>query len=176
MLAQECDVLIPAALEAQITKDNASDIKAKVICEAANGPVTFEADEILRQRGITILPDAYVNAGGVTVSYFEWIRNLAHIRFGRMERRYDEMRGSHLANALESMTGANLPKQVRDELVKGAAELDLVRSGLDDTMRLAYQEISKKRRDNHKISDLRTAAYVVSIEKISRSYLDIGVY
>ena len=176
VLAQECDVLIPAALEAQITKDNAGDIKAKVICEAANGPVTFEADEILRQRGITILPDAYVNAGGVTVSYFEWIRNLAHIRFGRMERRYDEMRGSHLANALESMTGANLPKQVRDELVKGAAELDLVRSGLDDTMRLAYQEISKKRRDNHKISDLRTAAYVVSIEKISRSYLDIGVY
>ena len=176
VLTQECDVLIPAALEAQITKDNAGDIKAKVVCEAANGPVTYEADEILRQRGVTILPDAYVNAGGVTVSYFEWIRNLAHIRFGRMERRYDEMRGSHLANALESMTGSNLPKQVRDELVKGAAELDLVRSGLDDTMRLAYQEISKKRRDNHKISDLRTAAYVVSIEKISRSYLDIGVY
>ena len=176
LLTHECDVLIPAALEAQITKDNAADIKAKVICEAANGPVTFEADEILRQRGVTILPDAYVNAGGVTVSYFEWIRNLAHIRFGRMERRYDEMRGSHLASALESMTGSSLPKQVRDELVKGAAELDLVRSGLDDTMRLAYQEISKTRRDNPKIEDLRTAAYVVSIEKISRSYLDIGVY
>ena len=176
LLAHECDVLIPAALEAQITKDNAPEIKARVICEAANGPVTFEADEILRQRGVTILPDAYVNAGGVTVSYFEWIRNLAHIRFRRMERRYDEMRGSHLASALESMTGSSLPKQVRDELVKGAAELDLVRSGLDDTMRLAYQEISKTRRDNPKIEDLRTAAYVVSIEKISRSYLDIGVY
>ena len=176
VLTQACDILIPAALEAQITKDNANDIKAKVICEAANGPVTFEADEILRQRGVTILPDAYVNAGGVTVSYFEWIRNLAHIRFGRMERRYDEMRGSHLANAIESMTGSTMPKQVRDELVKGAAELDLVRSGLDDTMRLAFQEISKTRRDNPKIEDLRTAAYVVSIEKISRSYLDIGVY
>ena len=176
ILTHECDVLIPAALEGQITKDNANQIKANVICEAANGPVTFEADEILREKGVTILPDAYVNAGGVTVSYFEWIRNLAHIRFGRMERRYDEMRGSHLANALESMTGANLPKQVRDELVKGADELDLVRSGLDDTMRLAYQEISKTRQDNQRISDLRTAAYVVSIEKISRSYLDIGVY
>ena len=176
VLTHECDILIPAALEAQITKDNAPHIKAKLICEAANGPATFEADEILRQRGITIMPDAYVNAGGVTVSYFEWIRNLAHIRFGRMERRYDEMRGSHLANALESMTGTSLPKQVRDELVKGADEFDLVRSGLDDTMRLAYQEMSKTRLDNQRISDLRTAAYVVSIEKIARSYLDIGVY
>lgn len=176
VLEHECEVLIPAALEAQITKDNADRISAKVICEAANGPVTFEADEILRRRGVTILPDAYVNAGGVTVSYFEWIRNLAHIRFGRMERRYDEMRGSHLADALESMTGSSMPSAVRQQLVKGADELDLVRSGLDDTMRMAYQEISKTKFDNPRISDFRTAAYVVSIEKIARSYLDIGVY
>lgn len=176
ILEQPCDVLIPAALEAQITKDNAASIKAKVICEAANGPTTYDADEILRARGITVLPDAYVNAGGVTVSYFEWIRNLAHIRFGRMERRYDEMRGSQLADTLDSMSDMKLPGDLRKQLVKGADELDLVRSGLDDTMRLAYQEISKTKHDNPKISDFRTAAFVVAIQKIARSYIDIGVH
>jgi len=176
VLELECDILIPAALEGQITASNAANIKAKLICEAANGPITFEGDEILNQRGIVVLPDAYVNAGGVTVSYFEWIRNLAHIRFGRMERRYDERRGQHMAEALESMTDSKLPEIVRDELVRGADELDLVRSGLDDTMRLAYQQISEELHRNEKISDFRTAAYAVAIRKIARSYLDIGVY
>lgn len=176
VLEMECDVLIPAALEGQITASNAARIKAKLICEAANGPITFEGDEILNQRGVIVLPDAYVNAGGVTVSYFEWIRNLAHIRFGRMERRYDEMRGRHMADALESMTGSKLPEIVRHELVRGADELDLVRSGLDDTMRLAYQQISEELHGNDRISNLRTAAYAVAINKIARSYLDIGVY
>ena len=175
-LELDCDILIPAALEGQITAANAANIKANIICEAANGPITFEGDEILNQRGVIVLPDAYVNAGGVTVSYFEWIRNLAHIRFGRMERRYDEMRGQHMAQALESMTGSKLPEFVRDELVRGADELDLVRSGLDDTMRLSYQEISKEFHSNDKITDVRTAAYAIAIKKIARSYLDIGVY
>ena len=175
-LELECDILIPAALEGQINADNASRVRAKLICEAANGPVTFEGDSVLNQRGITVLPDAYVNAGGVTVSYFEWIRNLAHIRFGRMERRYDEMRGRHMAEALESMTGSKLPDIVRDQLVRGADELDLVRSGLDDTMRLAYQQISEELNGNDRINDFRTAAYAVAINKIARSYLDIGVY
>ena len=176
VLELACDILLPAALEGQITAANAAAIKAKLICEAANGPITFEADEILNQRKIVVLPDAYVNAGGVTVSYFEWVRNLAHIRFGRMERRHDERRGQHMAAALESMTGSNLPEIVRDELVRGADELDLVRSGLDDTMRLAYQQISEERHRNERISDFRTAAYAVAIKKIARSYLDIGVY
>jgi glutamate dehydrogenase (NAD(P)+) len=175
-LELDCDILIPAALEGQINADNATRISAKLICEAANGPVTFEGDTILNERGITVMPDAYANAGGVTVSYFEWIRNLAHIRFGRMERRYDEMRGKHMAEALESMTGSKLPDIVRDELVRGADELDLVRSGLDDTMRLAYQQISEERNRNDRITDFRTAAYAVAINKIARSYLDIGVY
>ncbi|MFP6681803.1 MAG: Glu/Leu/Phe/Val dehydrogenase [Gammaproteobacteria bacterium] len=171
-----CDILIPAALEGQITATNGAKINANIVCEAANGPITFEGDEILNKRGVIVLPDAYVNAGGVTVSYFEWIRNLAHIRFGRMERRYDEMRGQHLAQAMESMTGSKLPDIVRDELVRGADELDLVRSGLDDTMRLSYQQISQELHSNDKIADLRTAAYSVAIRKIARSYLDIGVY
>ena len=131
-----------AALERQIGADNAENIKAKVVCEAANSPVTFESGQILKRRGITILPDAFVNAGGVTVSYFEWIRNLAHIRFERIERRYDEMRGLHQVKVMEQLTGNTVPDSIRDGLIKGADELDLVRSGLDDTIRLADQLIS----------------------------------
>ncbi|MBF8268322.1 MAG: glutamate dehydrogenase/leucine dehydrogenase [Gammaproteobacteria bacterium] len=176
VLEMECDILIPAAMEAQITKENAENIKTKLIIEAANGPITFEADEILRKKPITILPDAFVNAGGVTVSYFEWIRNLSHIRFGRMEKRFDELRGQHMITAIESLTQQSAPDWIRDEIIRGADELDLVRSGLDDTMRLAYREISAARNENVKIKDFRTAAYVVAINKIARSYLDIGVY
>ena len=172
----KCDILIPAALEAQITAENAERIKTSLIVEAANGPVTFEANEILRLRGITILPDAFVNAGGVTVSYFEWIRNLSHIRFGRMERRFDEMRGKNLISAMESLTDQTVPESMRNEIVRGADELDLVRSGLDDSMRNAYQELSETLHNNDKVEDFRTAAYVVAIDKISRSYFDIGVY
>jgi len=176
VLEMACDILIPAALEAQITAENAARINTRLIVEAANGPVTFDADEILRGRGITILPDAYVNAGGVTVSYFEWIRNFTHMRFGRMERRYDEMRGQHLIAAMEHLSGKQVPDWMRGEIVKGAAELDLVRSGLDDTMREAWQAISTARHDNPKVTDFRTAAYVVAISKIARSYVDLGVY
>ncbi|MCZ6773220.1 MAG: Glu/Leu/Phe/Val dehydrogenase [Proteobacteria bacterium] len=175
VLETECDILIPAALEAQIHEGNADRIRTKLVCEAANGPVTFEADRILKQQGITVLPDAYVNAGGVTVSYFEWIRNLAHIRFGRMERRYDEMRGQYNVDALEELTDRKIPDAVRRNLVKGADELDLVRSGLDDTMRLAYQQIREELHSNAAIDDFRTAAFAVAIRKISRSYLDIGI-
>ena len=176
VLEMDCDILIPAAMESQITHENAERIKTKLIVEAANGPVTSEADDILRKRKITILPDAYVNAGGVTVSYFEWIRNLSHIRFGRMERRFDEMRGQHYISALETMTQKDVPEWMHKEIVKGANELDLVRSGLDDTMRSAYQELSETLKTNDKVEDFRTAAYVVAISKISRSYLDVGVY
>ena len=176
VLEMECDILIPAAMEAQITAENAGRIRTCLIIEAANGPVTFEADEILRSRNVTILPDAYVNAGGVTVSYFEWIRNLSHIRFGRMQRRFDELRGQHLISALENMTQKDVPEWMQQEIVRGADELDLVRSGLDDTMRHAYQELSETLEVNDKVKDFRTAAYVVAISKIARSYFDLGVY
>ncbi|MCS3903872.1 glutamate dehydrogenase (NAD(P)+) [Methylohalomonas lacus] len=175
-LELQCDILIPAALEAQITAANAARIKASLIVEAANGPVTFEADAILRNNGVTVLPDAYVNAGGVTVSYFEWIRNLGHIRFGRMERRFDELRGQHMISALESLTGQQVPEWMVREITHGADELDLVRSGLDDTMRLGYQEMQQALEEHELGNDYRTAAYVVAISKIARSYLDIGVY
>jgi glutamate dehydrogenase (NAD(P)+) len=174
-LEMECDILIPAALESQITTENAAKIKAPLIVEAANGPVTFEADEILRARGVVILPDIYVNAGGVVVSYFEWIKNLSHIRFGRMERRLDEMRGDRVVHALEVMTGQQVPDDIRQQLGTGSDELALVRSGLDDTMRLAYQEISEVFHSRAEIVDFRTAAFVVALQKIARTHLEMGV-
>jgi glutamate dehydrogenase (NAD(P)+) len=172
----DCDILIPAALEGQINRENVDNIKAKLIIEAANGPVTFEADEKLNKRGVVIIPDAYANAGGVIVSYFEWIRNLSHIRFGRMQRRYDELRGQNQLEALENVTGRKVPDAFKEKINSGASELDLVRSGLDDSMRQAFQEMRETRMDNKLIKDYRTAAYVNAIRKISRSYLDLGVY
>jgi glutamate dehydrogenase (NAD(P)+) len=176
VLEKECDLLIPAALEGQITRDNADRINAKVVVEAANGPVTFEADEILNRRGITVLPDILVNAGGVIVSYFEWVRNLSHIRFGRLEKRYDELRSSQYASLLEEIVGTQISDHQRGMILGGADEIDLIRSGLDDTMRQAYQCIREELMSNDRIDDLRTAAFALAIRKISRTYLDIGIY
>jgi glutamate dehydrogenase (NAD(P)+) len=143
--------------------------------EGANGPVTFDADAILREKGVIILPDAYVNAGGVTVSYFEWIKNLTHIRFGRMDRRLDEMRMTKVVEALELLTGKTLPEKLRKELTTTTDELTLVRSGLDDTMRLAYQEISETFHMYPGVTDFRTAAFVVALNKIATTYEQIGL-
>ncbi len=174
-LEEECDILIPAALEGQITLENAPRLKTKLIAEAANGPVTFEANEYLRDQGVIILPDAFLNAGGVTVSYFEWIKNLSHIRFGRLDRRHEEIRGQNVIEALESITGKRLPDEFRRKLTYGSNELDLVRSGLDDTMRTGYQNIREIYRTRDDVVDLRTAAFVMAIEKISSAYLEMGL-
>lgn len=175
LLELECDILIPAALENQITSENADRIKAPFIIEAANGPVTFNADEMLRKRGVVILPDFYANAGGVTVSYFEWIKNISHIRFGRMERRQEEYRGMAIVQALEHLTGQKLPPNIKQKITTGADELMLVRSGLDDTMRNAYQEISEVFHSDPGIPDFRTAAFVTSLRKIARTYMEMGI-
>lgn len=174
-LEVECDILIPAALESQITIENVHNIKTKLIVEAANGPVTHRADESLRQRGVVILPDFFVNAGGVTVSYFEWIKNLQHMRFGRMQRRLDEYRGQAMLDALEEMTGRTVPEQFKSQILVGADELAMVRSGLDDTMRVAYQEISEAFHIDPAIEDFRTAAFVVALNKIAKTYERMGV-
>ena len=176
VLEKECDILIPAALESQITLENADRINTKLIIEAANGPITFGADEILNKKGVVIIPDAYANAGGVTVSYFEWIRNISHIRFGRMQKRHDEMRGLQMASMLEEVTGSKVSDSLRNSVVRGADELDLVRSGLDDTMRMSYQQIRSTLENDENVHDLRTASYVTSITKIARSYVDVGVF
>jgi glutamate dehydrogenase (NAD(P)+) len=174
-LEMECDILIPAAMEGQITSLNVDNIKASLIVEAANGPVTFNADEKLRARGVLVLPDVFVNAGGVVVSYFEWIKNLSHIRFGRMDRRLDEMRGDRIVHALDVMIGKKVPDTIRAELSAGADELALVRSGLDDTMRQAYQEVSQVYHNRKEITDFRTAAFVVSLEKIAHTHMEMGL-
>jgi glutamate dehydrogenase (NAD(P)+) len=174
VLEADCDILIPAALENQITTDNAERIKAPLIAEAANGPMTFQADEILRERGHVIIPDAYLNAGGVVVSYFEWIRNLSHIRFGRIERRLDEWRGVQIVKAIESAVGKKLPDEVVKTLTHGADEIDFVRSGLDDTMRESYQHLRAVYLAGDKIPDLRTAAYCYAIQRILQSYRERG--
>ena len=175
-LELDCDVLIPAAMEAQVDEQNAGRIRAPLIIEAANGPVTAGADAILQQRGATVLPDILVNAGGVVVSYFEWVRNINHIRFGRMERRYQELHGHSIVAAIETMAANPLAASLKKDIVRGANELDLVRSGLDDTMRIAYRAILERLRRDDAVPDLRTSAFVTAIEKISSSYLDIGVY
>ncbi len=174
-LQMECDILIPAALEGQIHAENAMGIKAKLIVEAANGPVTYEADEILCKRGIKILPDIFVNAGGVTVSYFEWTRNLSHMRFGRLERRFDELRGRNLLATIEELTGKQVEDGLRNEIIRGASELDLVRSGLDDTIRQAFQDIRDIMKLYPEIKDYRTAAFAIAITKIAQSYYDLGL-
>ncbi|MDH3342222.1 MAG: Glu/Leu/Phe/Val dehydrogenase [Gammaproteobacteria bacterium] len=176
VLEKECDILIPAALESQITLENADRIQTKLIIEAANGPITYGADEILNKKGIIIIPDAYANAGGVTVSYFEWIRNISHIRMGRMQKRHDETQGAQMAAMLEELTGSTISDNLKKSVARGADELDLVCSGLDDTMRTAYQQIRQAFLENDKITDLRTASYVTSITKIARSYIDVGIY
>ena len=170
MLEKECDILIPAAIEGVINSSNAARIKAPLIAEAANGPVTFEADSILRKKGKVILPDAFLNAGGVTVSYFEWIKNLARIRFGRLERRHEEMKGKLIVETLETMLKAKVPDDLKNKLIEGADELDLVRSGLDDSMRDAYKNIRETYYSMNNVDDFRTASYVVAIKTIAKGY------
>lgn len=175
VLEKECDILIPAALESQIHRENAERIRAKLIAEAANGPVTFAADEILNRMGVVVLPDAYLNAGGVTVSYFEWIKNISHIRFGRMERRHEQRRGETIIDALEAMTGKKVPENIATRLVAGAEELDLVRSGLDDTMIKGYQQFRELYWDRDTVRDFRSAAFIVAVQKIARTYMELGL-
>ena len=174
-LEDECDILIPAAIEGSINTENANRIKAKLIIEAANGPVTANADTILKKKGVFIIPDLYANAGGVTVSYFEWVKNLNHIRFGRMQRRQEEARNSMLISELETSGGLTFSNQFKGIYTQGSNELDLVRSGLDDTMRAAYQSIREALEEKPELGDFRTAAYYAAIKTIAENYRSIGL-
>ncbi len=172
----ECDVLIPAALENQINAENADTIRAKIVAEAANGPVTPEAEKVLRSKDVLILPDLYLNAGGVTVSYFEWLKNLSHVRFGRMAKRRDEMVFGTLVGAIESAIGKPLDPAAKRIITQGANEVDLVNSGLEETMVQAYREIRDKKNANSAVEDLRTAAFVLAIDKIAQAYMAAGIF
>ena len=175
MLEADADILIPAAMEHVITEQNADQIKTPLIIEAANGPVSAEADVILRDRGVVIIPDLYANAGGVTVSYFEWIKNLSRIRFGRMQRRAEENRYGALVEGMEMMTGGTFPPALMDKAMRGGSEIDLVRSGLEDTMRNSYQVISDVWNREAVAPDLRTAAMMVAVRRIAQSYQSLGL-
>ena len=180
VLEADCDILIPAALEGVINLRNAEQIRAALIVEAANGPVTAGADDILRDKGVVIIPDMYANAGGVTVSYFEWVKNLSHIRFGRMQRRAEESRHQLVVDELERLSadsgiGWELSPNFKDKYLRGAGELELVRSGLDDTMSTAYQLMANVWHGRDDVKDLRTAAYLVSIDKVAASYRAKGL-
>jgi glutamate dehydrogenase (NAD(P)+) len=180
VLELACDILIPAAMEGVINKSNAPRIKAPLIIEAANGPITFGGDEILRKKGTVIVPDMYANAGGVTVSYFEWVKNLSHIRFGRMQRRAEEARHHLLVNELERLSGDKglgwtMSPGFKENYLRGAGELELVRSGLDDTMRGAYQAMREVWHGRNDVEDLRVAAYIVSISRVAGAYQSKGL-
>ena len=180
MLEAECDILIPAALEGVINLSNADRIKAPLIIEAANGPITYGADDVLRKKGTVIIPDLYANAGGVTVSYFEWVKNLSHIRFGRMQRRNEEAHALLLIEELERLSadrklGWELSPDFKSRYLQGADELALVRSGLDDTMRIAYQAMREVWHARADVPDLRTAAFIVAIERVAASYRAKGL-
>ncbi|MFW5726559.1 MAG: Glu/Leu/Phe/Val dehydrogenase, partial [bacterium] len=171
----DCDILVPAALEKQITVKNANNIKAKIIAEAANGPVTKAAEEILLKNGKMIIPDLYLNAGGVTVSYFEWLKNLARVSFGRMDKRYEELTNQRIVQVMEEVSGKSLSLDQRKLIVRGASEYDIVDSGLEETMVNAYHTTRDVMKQQN-IPDLRTASFVNALNKIALSYIDLGIF
>jgi len=172
----DCDVLIPAALEGQITADNAPRIRARIVAEAANGPTTFDAERILFERGILVIPDIYLNAGGVTVSYFEWVKNLSHVRFGRVGKRFEEAALERMLLAVEKATGRLFSPEEHRRIAHGADEIDLVNSGLEETMIGAYRQLRDLMRQDDRIKDLRTAAFLSALRKVATSYLELGIF
>jgi len=175
-LELDCDILIPAALENVINAENAPRIKAKIIGEAANGPCTPEADEIFIQKGILVVPDMYLNAGGVTVSYFEWLKNLSHVRYGRLEKRFTENMNTRILEQMEELSGKTVGEKERMLIRQGAEEIDLVHSGLEETMITATREIMEIWLNSPEIPDMRTAAYVSAINKVAIIYSELGIF
>ena len=172
----ECDILIPAALESTINAENASMVKAKIIGEAANGPVTADAEAILLEKGVIIVPDMFLNAGGVTVSYFEWLKNLSHIRFGRMDKRFNQNTYGNIMSSVEKLTGKSMSTQEKNMITRGADEIDLVRSGLEETMVNSFNQIIEVYNKKKRVHDLRTAAFICALDKVAADYLTLGVF
>lgn len=175
-LEVECDVLVPAALENQITMDNVQKVRCRVVAEAANGPTTPKAEQYLQKQGVVVLPDIFMNAGGVTVSYFEWTKNLSHLRYGRLEKRLDHLRRNRFVSAVEGLVDQEFDAKTRAKLTEGTGEKDLVNSGLEESMVSAFQEILEIRRRFQKVGDMRTAAYICAIEKIANAYQQRGLF
>jgi glutamate dehydrogenase (NAD(P)+) len=174
VLESKCDILIPAALENQINEENADKIQAKIIGEAANGPTTAKAHKIMKERGALIIPDNYLNAGGVTVSYFEWLKNIQHVRFGRMGKRFEENSYKKILSVIETVSDRKFTEAELGILAKGGGEAELVDSGLEETMINAYNQINEIRK-THDV-DLRTAAFINAINKVGLIYERMGIF
>lgn len=174
-LEGECDILIPAALENQITGENAGRIQAKIVAEAANGPVDSSGEEILRERGVCMLPDIYLNAGGVTVSYFEWLKNRAGVSFERLLSRHEELTKSQLVHTMEQLVGQSVPEAVRAPLLDAPSEERMVVTALEQTMIISFGQIYELWK-SEKLPDLRTAAYLLSIQRLGESYSQHGIF
>lgn len=175
-VAIECDILVPAALESVITEENAHLVKAKIIGEAANGPVTSKGAEIMIKNGKIIVPDMFINAGGVTVSYFEWLKNLSHMRFGRMDKRFNQNTYNNIVSTFETLTGKSISDREKQYITRGAEEVDLVRSGLEETMINSYHQITDIYHGNKKVKNLRDAAFIVALNKVANDYMTLGVF
>ncbi|HJQ97619.1 MAG TPA: Glu/Leu/Phe/Val dehydrogenase [Candidatus Polarisedimenticolaceae bacterium] len=176
VLELDCDIIVPAALENQITRENAAKVKARIVAEAANGPTTTDAENILNKKNVLILSDIYLNSGGVTVSYFEWAKNISHMRYGLLQKRADAHQRAQIVAATEELIGRRFPENMKRDLLKGVDEEDLVRSGLEETMATGYNEITEVMKKNKRVEDFRTAAFICAIEKVGRAYLELGVF
>ena len=176
VLEVPCDILIPAALQNQITLENCDRIRCKILAEAANGPTTPGAEQRLLARGIWIIPDIYLNAGGVIVSYFEWTKNIGHIRYGRMGKRLAIARETDMINAIEHVMERSFTDSDKRLFSKATDEIDIVRSGLEGSMVDGYREIRVVCKRKSRISDLRTAAFAVALRKVAGSYESLGIF
>lgn len=174
LLEYPCDILIPAALESVITEKNADKIQCKILAEAANGPTDVYAHDLLTKKGVLIIPDVFLNAGGVVVSYFEWLKNISHVRYGRIGKRFEQEAYTRILKEVEKLSGRMYSDNELSSLAKGADEADLVDSGLHDTMVTAYNEINAIRKE--KGIDLRVAAFLSSIRKVSKIYEVGGIF
>lgn len=169
-LEKPCDLLIPAAIEKQVHKFNADKLNCKVVVEGANGPTTFYGEEILLERGIVVVPDMLINGGGVTVSYFEWLKNLERVAPGRMTKKYQEKTKKSILSTLGYVFPENSP-HMKD--LSGATEIDIVYSGLEEIMTSAVKEHWGFAVD-HNLS-FRDACFVKSIKQIYKHYEQSGL-
>jgi len=169
ILYNDCDILLACACEGTIHVENASKVKAKVIAEGANGPITPRGHDILVKNGILVIPDMYINAGGVTVSYFEWLKNLNHVSFGRLSIKYNEDTNYALLQSVEDSlaNGAKIaPNAAMEQRMRGASEKDIVHSGLQYTMERSARAIIKCAEEFDVGLDIRDAAFILAIERV----------